>query len=95
MCILAGMPRVTIDVPAELYAQMKARQIDPSELFVRELRMEIRRHELCDETDRYLAELREEVGEPTAEERAAAKGLAREIRKHIDEAAETHALAGT
>ena len=89
------MPSVQVHVSAELYEQMKARQIDPSELFVRELRMEIRRHELCDETDRYLAELREEVGEPTAEERAAAKGLAREIRKHIDEAAETHALAGT
>ncbi len=89
------MPSVTVTVPADLLEQMKARRIDPSELFVRELRTEIRRQELWAETDRYLMELREEVGEPTADERAAATALAQEIRQHIDESSESHALAGT
>ena len=48
-----------------------------------------RRRELLEETDRYLAELTEEVGEPSPEEVAEAEAWCDRIERHLKRARAT------
>ncbi len=75
------MPRMQVYLPDELYRAVKERDLPASELLQDAVRAELRRQTLLEETDRYLAELIEEVGEPSAEAIARAEALSRRIRR--------------
>jgi post-segregation antitoxin (ccd killing protein) len=74
------MPRLQVYLPDELYRAVKERHLPASELLQGAVRVELRRQELLDETDRYLTELVEEVGEPSQASVARAESLARRVR---------------
>jgi hypothetical protein len=74
------MPRVQVYLPEELYRAVKERQLPASELLQGAVRSELRRLELLEETDRYLSELVDEVGEPTPALVARAERLAQRVR---------------
>lgn len=67
------MSRLQVYLPDELHRQLKELGLSPSELLQRAVQDEIRRRELDAATDAYLAELVEEVGEPSAADVAYAK----------------------
>ena len=67
-------------LPDELYQVVKEREMPASELLQDAVRAELRRQQLLEETDRYLAELLEEVGEPSPSAIARADALSRRIR---------------
>lgn len=69
-------------LPDELYQAVKQRELPASELLQGAVRAELRRQELLDEADRYIAEAIGEVGEPSAKAIARAEELARRIRSH-------------
>lgn len=66
-------------LPDELYRIVKKRQLPVSELLQTAVRAELHRQARLVETDRYLAELFGEVGEPSAEAWAQAEALSRRI----------------
>jgi len=67
------MPRVQVYLPEELYRAVKDLGLPISELSQEAVRSELRRRELIHETERYLAELAEELDSPpTPEELTAA-----------------------
>jgi hypothetical protein len=68
-------------LPDELYRLVKKRRLPASELLQGAVRAEVRRLDLLSETDRFTSSLLDEVGEPTASERARAKALAQRIAK--------------
>lgn len=68
-------------LPDELYRAIKERGLPASELLQEAVRTELRRQELLDETHRYLAELIDEVGEPSPQALAHAEALSRRIRR--------------
>lgn len=68
-------------LPVELYEEVKTRDLPASELLQDAIRAELRRQQLLDETDRYLAELVAEVGPPTEEEIAEAEALVARIQR--------------
>lgn len=74
------MPRMQVYLPEELYRAVKERELPASELLQSAVRAELRRQQLLEETDRYLAELIDEAGEPSAKAIARAEALARRIR---------------
>lgn len=76
------MPRVQVYLPDQLYAAVKERGLPASELLQEAVEAELRRQQLNEEADGYLAELIVEVGEPSARERARANAIARRIREH-------------
>jgi post-segregation antitoxin (ccd killing protein) len=78
------MPRVQVYLPEDLYDELKERGLPASELLQEAVRAELRRQALLDETDAYLAELTEEVGEPTPNEMARAEAIARRLRERSD-----------
>ncbi len=63
-------------LPDELYELVKSRGLPASELFQQAVRAEVRRLDLLERTDEYLAALEKEVGTPTAAERKRAAALA-------------------
>ena len=63
-----------------VYDELKARALPASELLQEAVRAELRRQALLDETDAYLVELTDEVGEPTPEEIARGEAIARRLR---------------
>lgn len=67
-------------LPDELYRAVKERNLPASELLQEAVRAELRRQALLEETDRYIAELIEEVGEPSPKALARAEALSKEIR---------------
>lgn len=67
-------------LPEDLYRELKKRRLPASELLQEAVRAELRRQGLLAETDRYLAELLAEVGEPTDDQAARAESVARRIR---------------
>ncbi len=67
-------------LPDELYDAVKAGQLSPSELLQDAVRAELQRQTLLEETECYLAELIDEVGEPSEEAIAKAEALSRRIR---------------
>ena len=70
-------------LPDELYAAVKERQLSPSELLQDAVRSEVRRRALLEETDRYLADLVDEVGAPSQGAIANATNLARRIKTEV------------
>jgi len=66
-------------LPDDLYEQVKTRHLLASELLQQAVRAEVRRQDLLNETDAYLAELLAEVGKPSPEEREDADVVARRI----------------
>jgi len=74
-------------LPEELYAAVKDRGLPASELLQEAVRVEIRRQDLLDATDDYLAELLAEVGAPDVEQTARAQQLARHLSRRADRAA--------
>jgi hypothetical protein len=68
-------------LPDDLYAAVKARGLPASELLQAAVRAELRRLDLLAETDRYLADLVAEVGEPTVAEHGRADDLAERIAR--------------
>ncbi|MGO9876874.1 MAG: hypothetical protein ACLPVY_24125 [Acidimicrobiia bacterium] len=81
------MPRMQVYLPDDLYDQLKARGLPASELLQQAVRAELRRQALIDETDAYLDELIDEVGEPTGNEIARAEGIARQLQHYASERA--------
>jgi hypothetical protein len=74
-------------LPDDLYNELKERGLPASELLQEAVRAELRRQSLLDATDTYLAELIDEVGEPTPDEIARAEAIARRLAAHaIDRA---------
>jgi post-segregation antitoxin (ccd killing protein) len=69
-------------LPEELYQQVKDRRLPVSELLQEAVRAELRRQELLEEGDAYLAELVAEVGEPSPRQVARAEAIARRIADH-------------
>lgn len=75
------MPRMQVYLPDDLYRAVKERDLPASELLQSAVRAELRRQALLEETDRYLAELIDEVGEPSPKAVARAEALSRRIRR--------------
>ena len=75
------MPRIQVYLPDDLYREVKDRGLAPSRLLQEAVRVELRRQRLLDETDSYLAELLDEVGEPDAEDYVWARALAGRIAR--------------
>ena len=80
------MPRVQVYLPDDLHRAVEEYGLSPSKLLQEAVLVEIRRRQLREETDRYLAELRDEVGEPSAEDYARAKALARRTSRRDHQA---------
>lgn len=74
------MPRLHVYLPDDLYQIVKERQLPASKLLQEAVRAERRRQAALKETDRYLAELFAELGEPSAENWAQAEALVRRVR---------------
>jgi post-segregation antitoxin (ccd killing protein) len=68
-------------LPDDLYKALKERGLPASELLQDAVEAELRRQRLNDEATSYVAELVDEVGEPSARERARAAAIARRIRE--------------
>lgn len=68
-------------LPDDLYKAVKDRKLPASELLQEAVRAELHREVLIKETDRYIAELIEEVGEPSPKAIARAESLSRRIRR--------------
>lgn len=81
------MPRVQVYLPDDLYAELKRRDLPPSELLQLALRAELERLEALDANATYLDELEAEVGEPTDGDRERAEAIVRRIRsRRLDQA---------
>ena len=74
------MPRLQVYLPEDLYREVKDRRLPASELLQRAVRAELRRQELLAETDGYLAELVDEVREPSAAAVSRAEALSKSMR---------------
>lgn len=59
-CMDRRMPRMQLYLPDALYEAVKARGLPASELFQRAVRAEIRRLDLLERTDEYVATLIDE-----------------------------------
>jgi len=81
------MPRMQVYLPDELYDAVKERELSPSELLQDAVRAELRRQALLEETDRYLAELIGDVGEPSDDAVAKAVALSQRIQANNSTAA--------
>ena len=80
------MPRLQVYLPDDLYEQVKSRQLPASELLQTAVRAELHRQDLLAETEDYLAELLDDVGQPSPDERARAEAIARQIAQRQAEA---------
>lgn len=75
------MARMQVYLPDDLYKLVKARGLPASELLQKAVRAELRRLELLDETDRYVADLVAEVGPPDADQRTHTAAVARRLAR--------------
>jgi hypothetical protein len=75
------MPRMQVYLPDDLYRAVKDRDLRASQLLQNAIRVELRRKDLLDETERYLAELIQEVGEPSPEAVARAETMSRRVQR--------------
>jgi post-segregation antitoxin (ccd killing protein) len=87
MRIVRRMPRMQVYLPDDLYEAVKTRGLAASELLQDAVRVELRRRQLLEATDEYLAELLIEVGEPGPEETVRAQAIARRLSRRADRAA--------
>jgi hypothetical protein len=76
------MPRLQVYLPDDLYEALKAHGLPASELLQEAVRAELERRGALDAVDEYLAELGEEVGEPTARQMSRADAVTQRIRSH-------------
>lgn len=74
-------------LPDDLYREVKERGLAPSMLLQEAVRVELRRQRLLRETDSYLAEILDEVGEPDADDYAWAQALAGRIARRAHQEA--------
>ena len=74
------MPQIRVDLPDDLYVSVKEHGLSPADLLQTAIQDELRRQELSAETERYLAELIDEVGEPSEAAMAKAEALVGRIR---------------
>lgn len=74
------MSRVQVYLPADLHERIRELGLSPSELLQRAATDEIRRRELLAEAESYLAELAEEVGEPSEADTAYAQAFVDGLR---------------
>jgi hypothetical protein len=74
------MPRLQVYLPDELYEQLKAQDLPASELLQTAVRAELERRGVLEATDRYLADLADDVGDPTPRQVARADAITRRIR---------------
>jgi len=81
VCIDRRMPRMQVYLPDELYDVVKTRRLPASELLQRAVKAELRRLDLLEAGDRYVAELVAQVGEPKPAERARARAVAKRIAR--------------
>lgn len=81
------MSRVQVYLPDELYRRVKEEGLSPSELLQGAVREELHRRELEQATDTYLAELLDEVGEPTAADIEYARRVVQQLASGSDRAA--------
>jgi len=79
--MIRRMPRMQVYLPEDLYQEVKARRLPASELLQIAVRAAMKRQDLLQETDRYLAELLADVGEPSAEVSARAESIVRGARR--------------
>jgi post-segregation antitoxin (ccd killing protein) len=79
VCTVRRMPRMQVYLPDDLYQALKARGLPASELLQEAVQAELRRLQLLEATDEYIADLEAEVGEPSPDERARAEAIARRI----------------
>ena len=79
--MIRRMPRMQVYLPHDLYGLVKKRRLPASELLQKAVRAEVRRLDLLSETDRYIAGLVAEVGEPGPKERARAKAVTQRITR--------------
>ena len=68
-------------LPDDLYAAVKEYSMPASKFLQDAVRADLRRRELIAGAERYVAELIDEVGEPSAEDFAAADDLSRVVRR--------------
>jgi hypothetical protein len=68
-------------LPEDLYRAVKERDLPASELLQEAVQAELRRQQLNEVADSYVAELLAEVGEPSPRERTRADAIARRIRE--------------
>jgi len=68
-------------LPDDLYRAVKERELPASDLLQNAVRIELHRQELLEETDRYLVDLIERVGKPSATATAKADALTRRIQR--------------
>jgi post-segregation antitoxin (ccd killing protein) len=68
-------------LPDGLYRAVKEHGLPASELLQEAVEAELRRRRLNEEAERYVAELIDEVGEPSSRERDRAAAIARRLRE--------------
>lgn len=66
-------------LPDDLYEMVKDGHLPASELLQEAVRAEVRRRELVTASEKYTADLRKQVGAPTAAQRARAADVARRV----------------
>jgi hypothetical protein len=72
-------------LPDELYRAVKERKLAASDLLQKAVRTELHRQSLLEETDRYLVDLIDKVGEPSTGAKAKADALSRRIQRRSAE----------
>jgi hypothetical protein len=77
-----------IYLPDDLYAEVKSRKLHASELLQQAVRAEIRRQDLVEAANEYLAELIAETGEPSPEDLAWAEDFVAGIKAQLRPPAE-------
>jgi post-segregation antitoxin (ccd killing protein) len=68
-------------LPEPMYRHVKERGLPVSELLQKAVEAEIRRQDLLAETDRYLADLVDEVGAPSPAQRSRAEATVRRLAR--------------
>ncbi len=71
-------------LPDDLYRAVKDQALPASELLQKAVRAELRHRQLLDETNRYLADLISEVGEPSKRAVAQAEALSARLKGNSD-----------
>lgn len=74
------MPRVQVYLPDDLHRALKERGLPASELLQAAVRAELARRDALAALDEHIAELIDDVGEPTAEDVARAAALVERIQ---------------
>lgn len=75
------MPRLQVYLPDALYRAVNEHGLPASELLQKAVQAELRRRQLNDEADAYVAELIGEVGQPPSDDVARAEALALRIHE--------------